>query len=462
MSVSGPKPLRIHFAPYEGGQREFWESDALIKVAFGAPQSGKTTAAAAECCKWLFHKPPEPRNWLVVLADYQREDLAVFRELGRLLELAPLEVRKNQARHRWRLPETDWSIYFRSGRDPSNITSVPAAGIWVDEPALLPRKTWTNILSRILATSGPIILSGTREGQNWYLRFVKQVKKGEIPRAQMFTMRVRDNPEVTQETLNLVSSQMTPREVMEYLDEKADLYAGEVITSLDAVEMGSWENPVPGRKYSCGMDVAKKRNLSVLSVMDEDRRHLVHQAVMIKEGRGLSYREQVHEVVRVTRLYNGAYVLADRGGVGEPFIEMLWDAGVFVEGFDTQSEPLRQALLAQLAFDIEREQMTFPYDPDLHDEVLSLEYAERRAGKVKYAFPKDAPTDRAFALALAGWATRRFARSKDVEARIEPVRVETWRPGQPVTRDVLDSLLKHGIRPGGHSKMSNLYWAGRS
>src|SRR6185436_11629408 len=180
--------------------------------------------------------------------------------------------------------------------------------------------------------------------------------------------------------------------------------AGQVFRYVRDAASGDWQDPVPGKSYVAGLDLAKIADFSVLVIMNQER-----QVVHVDRFNKLDWELQVTRIKAATERYNRALILLDSTGVGEPIYENLRRAGLRVQPyrFSTAS---KSALVNNLSLMLEKRQVVLPrYElcPELIDELEAYEYSVTEAGTIRTNAPGGQHDDTVVALCLAAWQLRR-------------------------------------------------------
>lgn len=203
-------------------------------------------------------------------------------------------------------------------------------------------------------------------------RTLKAAREGD-PRIYGQTGSTFENPHVDHEYIRALRPQMTKaawqREIEgNYTDDEGAYFRWEDIQAL--YEPAGWalpEEPVDGRRYVLGADVAKKLDWTVLTVLD----------VTTKPWRGVyweRFNRQRWPVVadrirRVHQQYDCHKTVIDATGVGEAVLDLTSD---FADGFvfTGRSKP---ALLSDLQVELEQRGIQIPFVRELVDELQNYE-----------------------------------------------------------------------------------------
>jgi hypothetical protein len=187
------------------------------------------------------------------------------------------------------------------------------------------------------------------------------------------------------------------------------------------------EGPELGHHYLAGMDVARKKNWTVVTVMDASRRKLVAMERFHEVSWTLQYAKAkaLYDRWNVGRLY------VDATGLGDPVEEELTKLGMNVEPF-LFTEKNRTQLIEQMVIACDAKDFTVTLSPEF--DVLRAEMEnfgvllDEKTGKVKYGVDSG-HDDAAFSLMLCwhnylqgGHGPTRFAST----ATEQEVRDKSW------------------------------------
>jgi hypothetical protein len=178
----------------------------------------------------------------------------------------------------------------------------------------------------------------------------------------------------------------------EFLDD-----VGSVFRNIKGCVNGSLEEPIAGKRYVAGCDLAKHEDFTVICVLD-DHGHLVY----FDRFSQLDWVFQSKRIVDICRRYNNARLLLDSTGVGDPIYDNLRRSGLSVEGYKFTNAS-KKDLIENLSIAIENKAITYPDIPVLLSELGLFGYKISPAGVTTYNAPDGYHDDCVIALALASW-----------------------------------------------------------
>lgn len=171
--------------------------------------------------------------------------------------------------------------------------------------------------------------------------------------------------------------------------------------------------PEEGRSYQIGADLAKYNDFTVLTPLDLNTFSVGQQ----ERFNQLDYNLQKSRIEAMSYKFNGARIILDSTGVGEPIFDDLSARGLPVDPYRFNDNS-RKDLLNNLAILLEQGKVKLPNDPELLDELRGMQYELTELGKTKIVSVTD-HDDRVMSLALACWGIREPVRqAKDEDFSI--------------------------------------------
>lgn len=173
---------------------------------------------------------------------------------------------------------------------------------------------------------------------------------------------------------------------------------GGIIKRVDEACSGRLVKPrkdargLPTGRYVMGVDVAKKQDWTVCSVINRDTKHLDGWERFNK----IDYTFQVEKIAAMAKKFNDPLIVIDSTGVGEAIFDMLVRLNLSVRPYNF-SGVSKKNLVEKLIMAVEGRQITYPPIPTLVDELQDFEIDE----KGRYGAPEGLHDDCVFSLALA-------------------------------------------------------------
>jgi hypothetical protein len=358
---------------------------------------------------------PDSLNWWVA-PSYKQSEMA-YRLVKRLLPVGVYQEYKADLRLEIIRPDGGLhsSVEFKSADNDDNLRGFGVHFCIADEAARISEAARTSLLTTMTQTDGRAVFISTPKGRNqFYEDYQKGVKShlmpgdvDENPEWLSIRMPTWQNPYVKPQRI-LLMQKNTPADVFEqevaarFNLESAGVFRGiEGCIKKGLVDVHGLpinELPISGHRYVLGVDLARKKDYTVITVIDTVRRHVVYWA----RFNDMSWAVQKHRIIEVSKLYNNARVVMDGTGLGDPIVEDVRNAGVFVECFIISNRS-KQELIEKLRADVEFGRITFPQLMVLIRELRNYEYELTSAGNIKYSAPPGQHDDAVISLALADY-----------------------------------------------------------
>lgn len=395
---------------------KFYPHLRFIAGACGS-KFGKTYGCSIRVAKEAWDNPGSLNWW--VSPSYKQAEIA-YRLVKRLLPKSLYHDYKADLRLELLDPDGNhWSdIEFKSADNDDNLRGFAVNFFVLDEAARISRAAYDSVMTTTTQTDGRGIIISTPKGRGW---FYDEYQKGEkhhllegeedeYPEWLSIRMPTWENPTVKPSRIMTLKKNM-PKDVFEqeiaarFLLESAGVFRN-IRTCIKNGQMDRsgrpvWEPRVPGHRYVMGVDLARKRDYSVIMVFDQQRKHMVYY----DRFNALEWSIQKSRIVDIAKRYN-ARVVMDSTGLGDPICQDIRHAGVAVEPFIISNRS-KQELIEKLRVNIEFAHITFPQVPVMIRELENFEYNFKSSGTITYSAPAGQHDDCVIALALANWGMSR-------------------------------------------------------
>lgn len=234
-------------------QIEVFKSKKRFVAATAGSQSGKTVAAAITFWKRIIQENRADGIYWMVAPD----SIVGTTQRRRFVALAPkgliLNKRVTDRTLKFDLA-TGGIVEFRTGYEPDRLRAETIHGVWVDEFTTCKPAVWRgNLRSRLAATGGWAIFSGTPAGQNWaYSDIWKRTLEGEDQDDEFagFTWPTADNPAVSAEEIESAKAQLPDAYFRREYEASWEAFHGQIYESFgdhliaepppEALELGQW------------------------------------------------------------------------------------------------------------------------------------------------------------------------------------------------------------------------------
>lgn len=310
---------------------------------------------------------------------------------------------------------TPTRIELKGADKEDSLVGVALKSLRVDEAALVKNNVWSLVLRPMLADyKAQAYFYSTPRGKNWfydlYMRGVNGDEGWKSWRQPTSINKYIPEEEIAEMKRDMTEMMFSQEVMAEFLSEETGVFK-----KIRQCVVGSYKQPVVGRFYVMGVDLAKTVDFTVLTVVDS----VTREVVAWERFQDLAWSIQKLRVQELARKYNNALCVIDSTGVGDPVAEDLSHSGLSLwyqgekPGFKFTNDSKSQ-LINNLAIAIEQRRITFPFEPVLVDELQAFEYSITDGGRIKYGAPDGKHDDAVISLALACWALK----SQLVEAQM--------------------------------------------
>jgi len=296
-------------------------------------------------------------------------------------------------------------IEFKSAEDESSLRGFGVKFFVLDEAARCSFASWVSLNTTITQTLGRGIVISTPKGRNWFYDIYQKGDKSglmpgdidEWPEWLSIRMPTWTNPHVPLKSIedmrrNLPEDVFRQEVAAQFLMDSAGVFRG----IQDCIK-GALEAPIRGHQYVMGVDLARLRDFTVLTVMDRQRRNVV----AFDRFTNLDWDVQYRRIIELAKRYS-AVVYMDSTGIGDPIVGTISRA-VRVEPYKIGGSAAKQQLIDKLRVNIENERVSFPTIAPLVRELQIYEYQISDSGVVKFEAPSGMHDDCVISLALANW-----------------------------------------------------------
>jgi hypothetical protein len=308
-------------------------------------------------------------------------------------------------------------IEFKSAENDDNIRGFAVNHFIFDEAARgVSYESFVSVLTTVTQTFGTGVIISTPKGRNWFYDIYNRGdksrlmsgEKDEFPEWMSVRMPTWRNPFVKPQAISDLRNNL-PSDVFE--QEVAARFMKDgvgVFRNVDqCIKPGLfgpngdpiWEDPIPGRRYAVGVDLARKKDWTVITVLDTVRKHVVY----FDRFNRIDWETQKRRILEVSKRYNNALVCLDSTGLGDVIHSDLHGAGVNTEGYTISGSKPKQQLIDKLRVNVEFGRISYPQIKPLIYELDIYEYEVTSQGNVKYSAPSGKHDDCVIALALANW-----------------------------------------------------------
>lgn len=353
---------------------------------------GKTVLDIYESIECL--RSGKPVGWFA--ANY-KIGADAWRELKGILK--PITVRSNETDKRIEvLGGGSLEMWSLDNDDPGRSRKYALA--ICDEPSLVSNfmEIWlTAIRPTLMDFGGSAWFSYTPKGMNDTWRLFQLGLDPSEEEWSSWRMPTSANPYISVDEIEAARKMMPERAFRQEVEAEFIEESGGVFRNVSAcVTAGRSVNEEPSleRVYTCGVDLARVNDFTVVTVLDDSGRQ-----VFFDRFNEISWERQSKTIERVAKRYNAKVVL-DSTGVGDPIFESLQRQGMLVEGIHlTNSNKCK--MMDNLAMMLEQEQIRLMDIPVQTSELQAYQYEMTAHRNVKMNAPSGMHDDTCVALALA-------------------------------------------------------------
>lgn len=391
-----------------GGQRAVLEAIIDPDIRFVWLAAGrrwyKTTLGVAVAVRWCLKN-----SWRVLWGAPTYDQCRIAWDEA--LRAASSIVDANRTRMEMTFPGGG-CIIFRSLDDPNNARGHTADAAIIDEVGFVKEPAWYDVVRPMLGTTlGPALLMGTPNGMNWFFREFGQaplyddsiafqsptlgveILNGKLARKK----HPHENPGFSfSEAVRMYNSmpQQTFRQefLAEFIEDSGGVFRG--VTSVSVLEPQA--TAVPGHTYVMGVDWARHKDWTVISVFDSGEK----EQVWLERLQDLDYFTQTTRLKSLIEIYDPFVVVCEENAMGGPLIEQLQDENYPVWPQNTNVQTKRE-LIDDLALNIERGLIKLLNNQTQISELLAYEMNRTPHGFIKFGAPEGMHDDCVMSLAMA-------------------------------------------------------------
>jgi len=169
---------------------------------------------------------------------------------------------------------------------------------------------------------------------------------------------------------------------------------GVVFRNVDELSTLEIEEPIPSAKYSMGVDLAKYRDFTVVSVMRGKKQ------VYIERFNKIDWALQKSRIMYTAQRYNDAEVMIDSTGVGDPIFEDLNRMGLNILAYQLNTRSKRE-LIDNLIVLMDKKEVQLLNHAVQKAELKAYEYELTSGGNLRMNAPEGKHDDTVIALALS-------------------------------------------------------------
>jgi phage terminase large subunit-like protein len=272
---------------------------------------------------------------------------------------------------------------------------------------------WDIIWPTLGQRNGDAFIISTPRGQNW---FYKMWLKGQREEDSVYSTQLPStaNPmpaiqEAARKAKTMVSDRSYRQEwLAEFIPEGSGVFRVNEEAHCIAVRQNA---ALPGHMYGIGVDLGKRIDASVFTVVDISTRQEVYQDHMEE----IDYSLQVERLKALYLKFHPLLIVVEVNAPGDVFCELARAAGMPILEFQTNNAT-KTAIIEALSVAFENDAIAIENDVNLVAELRAFKSERLPSGLVRYSAPSGMHDDRVMSLALAWYTvTQQFEPASEVE-----------------------------------------------
>ena len=294
------------------------------------------------------------------------------------------------------------TIWAKSADNPDALVGEGLDLLIMDEAARVKPDAWEVALQPALSDKkGSAIFISTPKGKNWFYNLYLMGNNEELyPEYKSFNYPSFANTTIEGFTDEVLRRKETTPELIfrqEYMAEFIE-GGGEVFQDIRGVLEDCLREPIEGHNYVMGVDLAKHKDFTVLTVADVSTGKIVHYDRFNK----IDWNFQRDKIQYISKKYNNAVAYIDSTGVGDPIVEDLQRMDIICSAykFTVQS---KYDLIKNLMIMIKDKKIGIPHIQMIIDEMSAYTFETLPSGVIRYGAPDGMHDDCVSSVLLTAW-----------------------------------------------------------
>ncbi len=383
LDIAPKKQINVTLYQPHTGQIQLHDCEARFKIAACGRRWGKSLACANEVLKMLLERPGTKAAWCAPV--WRQVSLGSDPIYHALRNTGLIEQIRRGNGQIIRIALKNGSIVsFFSATNPEAIRGNTFDLVIMDEFAYTSRDVWEAVIRPTLAdTQGKAILVSTPFGRGL---FYDLFQAGQDPKnskeIKSFHFPTSDNPYIVASEIDQARRTL-PEDLFrqEYLAEFLESGAG-VFRKVDECIRGErLERGMEGRTYIMGVDFARQRDFTVVTVVDRDER----QVVFFDRFSKIDWSIQLARIETIAKKFFNPKIWVDATSQGDPLCEQMSKMGMRVNGYNMNSNLAKNALIENLSAEMEQGRVWYYDIPELRAELKMFQYQiSEKSHKILY------------------------------------------------------------------------------
>jgi len=316
-----------------------------------------------------------------VFPTYAEAKDAVWRDPNMLFRVIPPELID-------RTNESELVLYLKSGSiiqlkgsdKPERLRGAGPYGVVLDEFAEQKAEVWDAIIQPIIrANGGWCWFIGTPRGTNHLHKHYQWGLDKSFKEWKSWLLKASTSAILLPDQLAEARRTSLPHHYNQEFECEFLEGEGAVFRNVRRIANAAPEKPMAEQLYVMGVDLAKTRDYTVMSVFKRSSNAQVYQ----KRFRGIEWPYQKKQILAVSQHFNNAVVVVDATGLGDPVADDLARFGIPVVPFKITNQTKKE-LIEKLAIYIDHQRIKILNIPDSLLEYDNFEYEMSNRGRIYY------------------------------------------------------------------------------
>jgi len=290
------------------------EKNCKFNIVNASRQSGKTFLLKQIV---LFNSINNEKSESLIVSPYNSQNTRIYNELQNAIK--PSNVIRNDLKSEKIIELINGStIVFKSAENFDSIRGGSYDYVYCDEFAYFKSDAWKMAIRPTMAAkkNSRAYIFSTPRGRGEFFELASLGRADEKNYSYSF-MSYRDNP-LYDKSFVEDCKRFYPAAKFNQEFEGEFIDGGSVFDNyLSCATIDSWREPEKNKKYYAGLDLARKKDKTILTIMDNDG-----NVVFIYEKSGGSWGKIVEDVVSILKKYN-AQCLVEVNSIGDVVYELL-------------------------------------------------------------------------------------------------------------------------------------------
>ncbi len=297
-------------------QRKVAENLARFSILACGRRWGKSRLGAALCVKVALDGG---RAWWVA-PSYPMSQVG-FRLIRRLAQQIP--GTNTRLTDRIITMPGGGEVRVRSADNPDSLRGEGLDFVVLDECAFMKEDAWSEALRPSLSDrQGGAMFISTPKGRNWFWRAWQRGQDEEQGEWASYHFPTSDNPYIPDEEIEAARVGLPERifrqeYLAEFISDAGGVYRG----VMEAATATPQEQAIDGHNYVAGLDLARKVDFTVLTIMDVSLDPA--ELVFMDRFNTVDWNLQVGRVKAACERFRVETLIVDETGVGDPIVEQL-------------------------------------------------------------------------------------------------------------------------------------------